>query len=268
MKATFPLTVSLLALGLSMAFAGHADLSDDPFANGREDPSARHHDADAPPPRSIRVRMEYIELSHPSLTGLLQGDSWEKADGTVLRDKILPLVAAGEARALETQLVTVMSGGKAVLESTSELIYRTDYSPTECYFSSVPPTPLVFPSLGSPWAAFVPAVFDTRNNGSFLEAIPTSGIGENTLDVSIDSRLSWHTGNSTWVEARDSLGTTGKIECPDFYSVRFSGGLSCPEGKPVLASVQSPRDAIGRMDENRKILVFIRCDTLSVDQES
>jgi hypothetical protein len=74
----------------------------------------------------------------------------------------------------------------------------------------------------------------------------------------------WHTGETVWVERKDSLGNSIKIQMPKIYSMRIATAVTCKEGQYVLAAVQSPKDAEGTTDLSRKIMVFVKCDILVV----
>jgi hypothetical protein len=74
----------------------------------------------------------------------------------------------------------------------------------------------------------------------------------------------WHTGETVWLERKDSLGNISKIQMPKIYSLRTTTALTCKEGQYVLAAALSPKDGEGTTDPSRKVMVFVKCDILVV----
>lgn len=84
------------------------------------------------------------------------------------------------------------------------------------------------------------------------------------IDLRLVPELVWHTGDTVWGEGKDARGMPFKIAMPDFYTLRLNTSLICINGQYMLASVQSPKDAKGEVDMTRKVMIFVKCDVLSV----
>ena len=222
-------------------------------------------------PKLVQVQVEYIELAHEKLTDLMFMAKPATADATGLRQKLQELVKKGEARLLETQLVTGRSGEKFVTESVDEYIYPTEAEPPDH------PGKVTLPeNKGAGWApdnlkalaALIgpptPTSFETRDLGSTLEAEPTLGGGGKMIDLRFVPELSWKTGRTIWQERKDPLGNVVKIETPRIYTLRLATTLSLKDGEYVLAGVATPRDQNGEADFARKVMVFVKAESLPV----
>lgn len=109
----------------------------------------------------------------------------------------------------------------------------------------------------------MPTAFDTRNLGNTLEVEPTLGADGNLIDIRIAAELTWHTGNTPWLENKDSIGNNHKVQMPDFYTLRLNTSLICPKARYILLGVQSPKDDKGGIDMTRKVVVLLKCDVLA-----
>jgi hypothetical protein len=212
-------------------------------------------------PKQVQVQVEYIELSTDALNKLLFLAKPKTADSTALRKKLQKMVRKDEARILEIQLVVCRSGQRATTDSLHEFIYPTEYEPLH------PPATdsEKFPNGASfPYSPATPTAFETRNVGTKLEVEPTLSEDDDIIDLRLDPELLWHTSNTTWQEAKDELGNISKAQLPNFYVVRFDTSVTCVSGQYVMLAVLSPKDSKGKMDMNRKVMVFVKCDVLSV----
>jgi hypothetical protein len=207
-----------------------------------------------PSPKLVQVQVEYIELSHDSLTKLLFLAKPASADATKLREQLQQMVAKNDAKVLETQILVVNTGGKATSESIHETIYPTEYAYSMFEKRLKDPPPAICDS---------PA-FETRNVGNTLEIEPTLDDDNKTVDLRFIPELIWNTGDTVWHEGKDSLGNSFKKSVPNFYLIRLNTALLCITGQYMLASVQSPKDAKGEVDMTRKVMIFVKCDVLSV----
>lgn len=227
-------------------------------------------DEDANAPRMIRVQVEYLELSHETLTDLLFLADPPSADATPLRKQVQELVKKGEAKVLETMVCNARNGEKALAESINEFIYPTEYEPPELPSSvEIPDRPgglnaeevKMLRMLRTP---ATPTSFETRNLGTTFEIEPTASADDRYIDLRLAPDLVWHTGESVWIEEKDLDGNVSRIQMPKIYSMRITTALTCKEGQYVLAAVQSPKDAEGTTDFTRKVMVFVKCDSLIV----
>jgi hypothetical protein len=274
-KAILPLAAGVAVLSLYLG-AQEPDKVPPPFekAAGDDgsglDPFAETFINTPELPKMIQVQVEYVELAHETLTDLLFLADPPSADATPLRKQVQELVKKGEAKVIETMILDARSGEKALTESINEFIYPTEYEP--------PTLPGTFGSsnraddlslddikiLENLFNFATPTSFETRNLGNTLEIEPLIGGGDQYIDLRLAPDMVWHTGETVWVERRDSLGNIAKIQMPKIYSMRITTALTCKEGQYVLAAVQSPKDAEGTTDLSRKVMVFVKCDILVV----
>ncbi len=221
-------------------------------------------DPDLNAPKLIQVQVEFVELSHEKLTELLFLAQPASADATGLRQKVQEMVTKNEAKVLETQMVTVKSGQKSTTESIQEFIYPTEYMPPSEKDSKKSPVATFSPSNSFPFNPATPTAFETRNCGSTLEAEPTLDETGKLVDVRLVPELVWHTGNTVWQEAKDELGNLSKIEMPGIYALQFNASITCLAGQYTLAAISSPKDDNGITDMTQKVMIFVKCDVLSV----
>ncbi len=215
-------------------------------------------------PKLIRTQVEFIEVPHTTLTRLLsQPDT--STNHTRLRAILADLAARGEATVVETLLVTARSGQKATSESIQESIYPTEYEPPEMWNR---PDPNARDEAGAQIAigqtiGYTPSAFETRNVGSTLEIEPTLDESSTIIDLRFVPEITYHTGNETWAEWIDERGDAS-VRMPTFYTLRINTSLTLMAGQPLLAAALSPKNEDGVTDPTRKLMVFVRCDVLTV----
>lgn len=210
-------------------------------------------------PKQVQIQVEFVELSHEAVTKLLFLSKPRSSDATGLRIKVQEMVSKNEAKVIETQLITAKSGQKATTEAIHEFIYPTEYEgvapPGESKDSSQKSK-----SVSAP----LPTAFDTRNLGSTLEVEPTISSEDKIIDLRFVPEITYHTGDTVWQEGKDATGSNYKVKMPDMYSIRLNTALSFVPGKYALAGLLSPKDAKGDTDMTRKVMVFVKCDVLTV----
>ena len=214
-------------------------------------------------PRLIRVQVEHIELSHKELTRLMMEEKAETADAKALRMKVQELVEKDEAKVIDTQIVLGRSGQKQTTESRQEFIYPTEYTP-EAIEKKIEESIKQAMASSFPFNPATPTAFETRNLGCNLESEPTLGTDDRTIDLRIESELKWHTGNTVWSEIKDSAGSIHRIAMPDFYVMTTKTSITSLSGQYALVGAPSPKNAEGKLDTERKVMVFVKCDVLSV----
>lgn len=205
-------------------------------------------------PRQIRVQVEFIDLSHEQLTGLMSG---KPAGDGELRNQVAQLVKDGKASVLETLLCTARSGQKATSESIQEFIYPTEYEPaltTEASQSGKA-------AEGDRTAGPTPTAFETRNLGSTLEIEPTLGENNRIIDLRFVPDLVYHVGNTVWSEWKSENGDSS-IQMPRMYSLRINTAVTLEDGKPMLVGALSPKAEDGTTDLTRKLMVFVKADVI------
>ena len=209
-------------------------------------------------------------MPHEKLTDLLFMRRPTKSDATELRKEVQALVKAGDAKVLETQIVTGRSGEKYLTESNRELIFPTKMEPPHVPDTvTIPGNPAgLTPDLVKAVAAMVsaptPTEWETRNVGSTLEAECTIGPDAKLIDVRFAPELVWHSGNTTWQERTDTLGNVSKIALPDFYTARLTTALTVTTGSYTFAGAVSPKANDGSSDLTRKVMIFVKADVLPV----
>jgi hypothetical protein len=217
-------------------------------------------------PRFARVQIEFVELSHEKLTDLLFMDDPASADGTTLRKQIQEMVKKDEAKIMETMVCTARSGEKALTECINEFIYPTEYEPSS--FSSLPTetdlTPEKVELMRKLRTLSTPTSYETRNLGGTFEIEPTISDDGRLIDLRFAPEFVWHTGQNVWSEEKDADGNVAKSQMPKIYTMRITTALTCREGQYVMAGILSPKDAEGATDPTRKVMVFVKCDVLTV----
>lgn len=225
-------------------------------------------DPDARRPKQVQIQVEFIELSHETLTKLLFLRKPKSADSTDLRKQVQDLVSKKEAKVLETQIVVARSGQKATTECIHEFIYPTEYEPPQLpqKVGSTTDTPATTTSPKStiPVTCGEPTAFETRNVGGTLEVEPTIGESDRLIDLRFVPEFIWHTGNTVWHEGKDSCGNPFKIAEPDFYCVRLNTAITCIDGQYNFVGALSPKNDKGEVDTTRKLMVFVKSDILIV----
>jgi hypothetical protein len=211
-------------------------------------------------PKLIRVQVEHIELSHKDLTRLMMEDKSVTSDAKALRMKVQEIVEKDAAKIIDTQIVVGRSGQSSKSESRDEYIYPTEYEP--------PGSEKLMEELAKqgiyPQNPALPTCFESRNLGSSVEIEPTLGTDDKMIDLQFISELIWHTGESVWYEGKDEAGNMFKATTPNFYVINTKTTVTCLSGQYLMVSALSPKNAEGKLDPERKVMVFVKCDVLPV----
>jgi len=225
------------------------------------DPLGEHDDL----PRLIRVQAEFIEMPHATLTRLLLEPRVNGSDDIALRKELAGLVEKGEARMLETMLCTARSGQKATTEGIREYIYPTEYEPAEI------PNTIRIKESGEQLASDgtlvatgpTPTAFETRNLGSMFEIEPTLSDDHRLVDLRFVPEIVYHVENETWSEWVDERGDAS-IRMPVFYVLRINTSVTLVPGQALMIGAISPKNDEGKPDMDRKVMIFVRADVLTV----
>lgn len=245
----------LMPLLLGLGLGGVVCAQDEEF-----DPTGA--EAEAILPKQIRVQVEYIEISQADMVVLMYGPK-KSGDDTKLRDALQKMVKAGTAKMVETQMVTSRSGEKATVESIKEFIYPTEYEPSEVpneVNKNGDKTGDLVDELATPPT---PTAFETRNLGSTLEVEPTLGEDGKIIDVRFAPELVYHVGNEVWSEWSNKT-SKADVQMPIFYTLRVNTGVTLTAGKYFMVSAVSPKNEKGFPDFEKKILIFLKADVLTV----
>lgn len=215
-------------------------------------------------PKLIRVQVEFIEVPHTTLTRLLL-DPRTSANDTHLRKELQNLTEKGEATVVETMLVVARSGQKSTTESIKEFIYPTEYEPAELpnEIHITQDGEKITPDVKDHATGPTPTAFETRNLGSTLEVEPTMDETENIIDLRLSPEIVYHTGNETWAEWKGRHGDAS-IRMPNMFSARLNTSVTTFNGQTLFTAALSPKGPDGFPDFTRKLMIFVRCDVLTV----
>lgn len=210
-------------------------------------------------PKLVRIQVEFIEVPQETMTALL-ADPQQSANGTGLRVRLQELLKTGDAKMLETQMVTARSGQKASSESVHEFIYPTEYEPP-----APPPRKEGEQDAAATFQTHpaVPTAFETRNVGSSLEVEPVIDESGKVIDLRFVPELVYHTGNEVWQEVTEGKDSY-RVQMPNFYTIRINTSVTLIAGEPFLVAAATPKDDQGGADYAKKVLIFTRADVLTV----
>lgn len=214
--------------------------------------------------RQVRVQVELIEVPHETLTKLLLKPR-QGSDDSGLRQELAKLAEEGKASVVETLLCTARSGEKSLAESIKEYIYPTEWEPAEL------PNEIYTTEAGDKVkidardvaTGPTPTSFEKRNLGSTLEIEPTVASNGKLIDLRFTPEIVYHVGDETWSEWKDKRGDAS-IRMPMMYTLRLSTAATVMDGQPLLVAALSPKGENGFPDFKRKVLVFVRCDVLTL----
>src|SRR5687768_12809411 len=85
--------------------------------------------------QQVRVTVQAIEVAHGELTKWMTGG---KLSGPEIHERAVKLVAGGGAEIVDTTLLIVRSGEKALTESIAEIVYPTEYEPSSMGGAQIP----------------------------------------------------------------------------------------------------------------------------------
>ena len=208
-------------------------------------------------PLLIRVQAEFIELPHETMTGLL-AEPRKGGNDTDLRKRVGELVAAGKGRVVETMICVARSGQKSTSESLQEYTYPAEYDPPVS-----PPAKDGVPLGGFPVTPGIPTAFETRNVGFTFEIEPTLGLTDHIIDLRLNPEIIYHVRNEVWAEWKVEHGNA-LVQLPIFYSLKLNTAVTLVAGQPLMIGALSPRNEQGVPDENRKLMVFVRAEVLTI----
>lgn len=202
----------------------------------------------------VQVITHLVEIPQARLSELLA----TTPAGGAFFDRIREEVKAGGAKTVDTSLLRLPMGGKALLESISEVIYPSEYEPPDLG-PSQPPEKLIWrwPALHLP---MVPPAFETRNSGLTLE-VDIGRSKKGVPEVQLDWNWTSYPADTVFTDWTD--GRMRHIERkPSFVTLQTESQFVFAPGKWLLAGSFSPHDAAGKIDLSRKLLLFVRVDEL------
>ena len=205
-----------------------------------------------PPPANIRVLLQLIELPHPALTELMAGAD---TSGKALHASAMALVKAGQAKVLESAILTTRNGKTATMDSYREAIYPTEYDPPAFWI------PYRRVAIAEFFSYRTPSAWDTRNVGVTVEVTPSIAADGHRIGLVLNPEIVERADDRTW---NSWLGPHGHydIRMPDFRALRSKLDLNLVSGVFEMAAVLSPAPTAPAPAVLRKVLVFVRADLL------
>ena len=211
----------------------------------------------------IRIQIEWIEVEHETLTGLLSNQESMKTRGRIsanagpLREAVAELIEKRDATILETSILNARSGQRAKVESIQEFIYPTEYDPPGMLVNGKEEktnTADNFTTLPNPTA------FETRNLGVTVEVDPVLGADGRTIDLNLAPEI-------VYLVDQEHYGTfssdDGEVDIlmPTIYTMKITTQVSMIDGEYFFLSAQSPFNADTLMpDQERKVMMFLKSD--------
>lgn len=204
----------------------------------------------------VRVTVQVIEVPQGELTKWTTG---KKLAGSELYDRALKLALGGGAEIVDTNVLLVRSGEKALAESLAEVMYPTEQEAADIGGSPLPlesKTPLPVPLRPVDFFSW-----ETRNVGTIVEIEPTASPDNKLVDVRLSYETVDRAANATYVQFRDDWGDSS-VRRPIFDTKRLSSAITVTAGAFELFNVFTPKPAAIPAATTRQ-LVFIRAEVLT-----
>ena len=213
-------------------------------------------------PAHVRVTMRVIEVPYAQVLKWTGGTPMK---GREIHDQAVKLALAGDAEIVETCILVVRSGEKALAESIAEIIYPEEYNPP----GSVP-QPLSKPDSAEfrykrAFETSVMSSFATRNTGTTLEIEATIGSGRRLVDLRVSFDMVERASLTTWTEFRDQWGDAS-VRMPVFESKRLSSAITLADGVFELWNIFSP-EPLAVPAVTTRMMVFVRAEVVPVIQK-
>lgn len=208
---------------------------------------------------NLRMTTQVIEVPHATLTEWTSGPA---LSGGEMHRAAMERVREGEARVVDTTVLTGRSGERFGSESIAEMIY-----PTDADYGSMPIS-LPAGKLGEAtlsgfprWFRYSPTAFETRHTGATLELSPMAGEGLVELGVSLemvrfDSFTQWGIFRDTFGDASNRFPRFGQ------QSLHFAATLAAGHFEWIGTLSPEPL-AVPAME--KRCLVFMRVEILRME---
>jgi hypothetical protein len=213
--------------------------------------------------QQVRVTVRVVEVPHAQMTKWTGGTPMK---GWQLHDEAVKLALAGGAEIVETNVLTVRSGYKAVVESIAEML-----SPTEQEPSSGGAGGGGLDLVGSPpylyHRAFDAAsldAFETRNAGVTFEIEAMAAAKGKMVDLRLSLDMTHRASLTTWTEFRDPWGDAS-VRLPVYDSKRFSNSITLADGVFELWNVFNPKP-VAVPAVTTRMMVFVCADVLPTSE--
>jgi Flp pilus assembly secretin CpaC len=222
-------------------------------------------------PTLVRIQVEWIELPHLKMSELLNEESQRKGPGGLLstngeplRKKLEALIVKGEARVIETSIVSARSGQKATIESISEHIYPTEYEPGGMVMVPAGKDEKAKEISKLPLAT----AFETKNLGVTIEIEPTIGEDAQLIDLRILPELVYLIGSSKYGSHKEGESEV-TVEMPTFYKLAINTSVTLLNGQQLFLAAQTPVNLeTGKPHPDLRAMVFVKADVCYVGLET
>lgn len=216
--------------------------------------------------QQVRVTLRVIEVPHAQVMKWTSGTPMK---GWQLHDKAVKLALAGGAEIVETNVLTVRSGYKAIVESIAEMIYPVEVATWDPRGSPTVPSELTEATAKANSARFARPSdfysFETRNTGVSLEIEPTVALGGKMVDLRLSLDMTDRASMTTWSEFRDEWGDAS-IRMPVYDSKRFSNSIPLADGVFELWQVFNQKP-VAVPAVTTRMMVFVRAEVVPVVQK-
>ena len=173
--------------------------------------------------------------------------------------RLREMLAAGKARLERLMVLRTRSGQRAVVESTHELRYPTDFSTPQLPVPAnapdkpeePPPPKSAFPSNPT-----TPVIFETRNIGDTLEVEAVLAPDGVTIDLNLVPQSVRYLGDRT-------VDGTPPVKQPIFESGKISTSVAVRDGHPYFLGTAHPAIANGFPGQQKEQRVWL--DFLTVE---
>jgi hypothetical protein len=217
--------------------------------------------------KNVRTQVEFIDMPSELFTELMYGPK-HSANDNELREKVNQLIKDGKANVKETMLSTTRFGLKTKTDSVTEMIYATAYEPAlnaENVTVTGEGKKLDKKAIANATATPpTPVEFETRNYGSTVELSVKVDDENEAIALSVVPELVYYVGKMVYSEWKDHRGRAD-ITMPKFYVVRVNCNVVVKDGQYLMIAGVSPKNQNGDVDTTRKLMVFVKCDLLTIN---
>jgi len=180
------------------------------------------------------------------------------SDSTPLRQEVQEWTNAGDAKIIETLVVSARSGQRAKVEAISEYIYPTEYEPStgavaqtngkKKYVDVIPPSP---------------QEYETRNVGATLEVDPVLGNDGITVDLNLAPEIVIL--GEPIQNVAEFNDTQLRTEMPNFLTSKVTTQITVLSGD--YGFLGTSRLGITQLKDadDPILLMFVRCDVSGSD---
>ncbi len=238
----------------------------DPFEKAKEDEKKQLR-LNEMEQKNVRTQVEFIDMPSELFTELMYGPQ-PSANDNELREKFNQLIKEGKANVKETMLSTTRFGLKTRTDSVTEMIYATTYEPAQIAENVTvtgagkkPDKKAISNATATPPT---PVEFETRNCGSIMELEASIDKANEAISLTLFPEIVYYAGKIVISEWKDHHGRSD-ITMPKFYVVRVNCNVVVKDGQYLMIAGVSPKDKNGDVDSTRKLMVFVKCDLLTIN---